>query len=153
VTVPADYNAVSLSMTPSEISDTGMALGLAADEIITALNSINATLGDLALGGVGTTATEAKDFVHQWTAAMTNLFGSKKSPSAGVLNQAITTLMVAGGNYQAAETNISDWFNALSSSLTSASSGGANTGPIAAGSDVTDGKLSAVGEINWTALG
>jgi uncharacterized protein YukE len=152
VTVPAEYNAVNLSMTPSEISDTGIALELAADEVISALNSINTTLGNLQLGWAGTTATEAKDFVDQWTAAMTNLFGSKKDASGGVLNQAITTLTTAAGNYADAEQSVAAMFNSLSSSLGSATGGGSDTTPIPASPSVTDGSQSAVGESNWTAL-
>jgi uncharacterized protein YukE len=152
VTVPAEYNAVSLSMTPSEVSDTGLALGLAADEVISALNSINTTLGNLELGWAGTTATEAKDFVDQWTAAMTNLFGSQKDASGGVLNQAIITLTTAAGNYSDAEQSIVTMFNSLSSSLASATGGGSDTTPIPAGNSITDGSQSAVGESDWTAL-
>jgi uncharacterized protein YukE len=152
VTVPADYNAVNLSMTPSEISQTSMALQLAVEEVVSSLEVINTTLSDLALGWAGSTATEAKDFIDQWLAAMTNLFGSDKGATQGVLNQVMTILANAAGNYSSAEQSVVSMFSALSSALTSAP-GGSDTAPIPAGTPVTDGSLSAVGESNWTALG
>ncbi|HEY2579812.1 MAG TPA: hypothetical protein VGI74_26165 [Streptosporangiaceae bacterium] len=152
MTVPADYNAVNLSMTPSEISQTSMALQLAVEEVVSSLEVINTTLSDLALGWAGSTATEAKDFIDQWLAAMTNLFGSDKGATQGVLNQVMTILANAAGNYSSAEQSVVSMFSALSSALTSAP-GGSDTAPIPAGTPVTDGSLSAVGESNWTALG
>jgi uncharacterized protein YukE len=152
VTVPADYNAVNLSMAPAEISQTSLALQLAVEEVVSSLEVINTTLSDLALGWAGSTATEAKDFIDQWLAAMTNLFGSDKSATQGVLNQVMTILANAAGNYSSAEQSVVSMFGALSSALTAAPSG-SDTTPIPAGSPVTDGSLSAVGESNWTALG
>src|SRR5579859_40036 len=152
MTVPADYNAVNLSMAPLEISQTSLALQLAVEEVVSSLEVINTTLSDLARGWAGNTATQAKDFTDQWLAAMTNLFGSDKGATQGVLNQVMTILANAAGNYSSAEQSVVSMFSALSSALTS-TAGGSGTAPIPAGTSVTDGSLSAVGESNWTALG
>ncbi len=149
--LPADYNAVNLTMTPAEISSTSQALGLAVDEVISSLDVINSTLNDLALGWAGTTAAEVKDFGDQWTAAMDNLFGSGKKTSVGVLDQVITALATAADNYSSTEQSVAAMFNALDSSLSVKTPGGSDTTPIPAGTSVTDGSQSAVGETNWTA--
>ena len=114
MTVPADYNAVNLSMAPSAISQTSLALQLAVEEVVSSLEVINTTLNDLALGWAGSTATEAKDFIDQWLAAMTNLCGSAKGATQGVLNQVMTILANAAGNYSSAEQSVVSMFSALS---------------------------------------
>jgi hypothetical protein len=154
VTVPANYNAVSLTIAPTMVYQTGLNLKTTVSDIVDALTSIGNTLTDLQLGWDGATAAEAKDFASQWTACMTNLLGNG-DPNAtganmGVLNQAIAALITAGGNYGAAEQSVQSMFTSLSSQLTGPG-GGSDTAAIPPGSSLTDGSLSAVGEINWTA--
>ena len=164
MTVPAEYNAVSLIISPTEIYDAGLNVQTAAEDVINALKTINDTLDALQLGWDGTTAAEAKDFSDQWTAAMTNLFGDDSkgkgastttttgTAGMGVLSQVIETLLTAGGNYGSAEGNVTSMFTSLSSGLSVAGGGSDDTAPMPPGSPVSDGTLSSVGEINWTAL-
>lgn len=159
MTIPADYNAVSMRVTPSELSTAADAIkslvGLVANE----LTSIGDTLTNLELGWDGSTAAEAKSFSSQWMAAMTELFGPPDGSSGhsgqasypGVLNAVVTGLEAAAGNYSAAESAIESMFGALSSQLGAAGQGSGQD-PIPAGTSITDGSLSAVGEINWTAI-
>ena len=97
MTVPADYSAVTLTMTPSEISQTSLALQFAVEEVASSLEVINTTVTALALGWAGTTATQAKDFVDQWLAAMTSLFGSQDGATQGVLDEVVTILATCRG--------------------------------------------------------
>jgi hypothetical protein len=154
MTVPAEYNDVSLSISPTGIYDIGLNVKTTGEEVISALQKINNTLNDLQLGWNGTSAAEAKDFADQWTAAMTNLFGdgSGDSSGAGVLNQVIATLLTAGGNYGAADGNVASMFNSLASGLSAPGGGGPDSAPIPAGGPLTDGSLSSVGETGWTAI-
>jgi hypothetical protein len=152
VTVPADYSAVTLSMTPSEISQTSLALQFAVEEVASSLEVINTTITALALGWAGDTATQAKDFVDQWLAAMTSLFGSQDGATPGVLADVVTILADAAGDYSGAEQAVVSMFSGLSSALAPGSGGSASSAPIPAGASVTDGSLSAVGESNWTAV-
>ncbi len=151
MTVPADYNSVTLSMTPSEISQTSLALQFAVEEVASSLEVINATITDLALGWAGNTAAQAKDFVDQWLAAMTSLFGSQDGATKGVLDEVVTILATAAGDYSGAEQAVVSMFSSLSSALAPGSGGSDNSALIPAGTSVTDGSLSAVGESNWTA--
>jgi|HubBroStandDraft_1064217.scaffolds.fasta_scaffold26802_4 hypothetical protein len=154
MTIPADYNAATLHIVPWDVYNAGQIVQNAAEDIIGALTVIGDTLNKLQLGWVGTSAAEAKSFGDEWTAAMTNLFGSNADPSSGVLNQVIVTLFTAAGNYTASEQAITSMFASMASSLPSPYARTlASDAPAPAegpGVSVTDGSMSAVGEIGWT---
>ncbi len=158
MTVPAEYNDVALRISPASVYEIGNNIQAAVGNVIDALGSITSTLNGLQLGWVGSTATEAKQFTDQWTAAMTNLFGvgpasGNGSASMGVLQQVIAALMTVGGNYGVAETGIVSMFNSLAAGTTTdknTSTSSSTGGPTA--TSVTDPSQSSVGEINWAYL-
>lgn len=151
MTVPADYDGVTMTVEPGPLQMSADMIEDAAEDIVAALNSINTTLSNLQLGWDGNTAAEAQDFSNQWMAAMTGMFGSESDPQSGVMNQVIIALLTAAGNCSSAENAIVKMFGTLSSELGSSSSG-SGTGPIAAGTTVTDPTLTAVAETTWTSI-
>lgn len=152
MTIPADYNAVTMSIEPGLLQHNAGQIGDATKEIIAALNSIGETLSSLKLSWDGSSAAAAQDFANQWMAAMTGLFGSQSDPSAGVINQAVVVLLTAVGNYSNVEETNTQMFETLSSSISSGSSSGSDTAPIPAGTMQPNGNLSAIAEIDWTSI-
>jgi hypothetical protein len=152
VTVPANYDAVTMTVDPFQLNSAATSIESSANSVITALNTIGNTLGGLELSWNGQAASEAQDFANQWMNAMTGLFGSESSPQSGVINQVIIALLTAAGNYSSAEEGITPMFTEFSGTVWGGSSGGSDTATIPAGSDPPNGNLSAVAEINWTAI-
>jgi len=143
------YDTATLNVSPGQLYYSGEMLTNAAIDVVDALNSINATLNGLQLGWAGTTAAEAKDFADQWTAAMIALFGNGKDPKQGTLNQMVTLVNTAAGNFGAAEQAITQMFTSMYDSLTTHQLASANA-PIPALTTVPDATTSAVGESNWS---
>jgi hypothetical protein len=152
VTVPANYDAVTMSVEPSTLNFAADSIEDATNSIISALNTIGNTLSRLQLSWNGDAASEADDFANQWMSAMTGLFGSDTNPQSGVINQVIIALLTATGNYSSSEESITTMFNQLASAISAGSGDGSDTAPIPAGTDTPDASLSAVAEINWTSV-
>jgi hypothetical protein len=152
VTVPANYDAVTMSVEPGTLNFAADSIEDATNSIISALNTIGNTLSHLHLSWNGDASSEAQDFATQWMSAMTGLFGSESNPQSGVINQVIIALLTAAGNYSSAEESLTTMFTQLASAISAGPSGGSDTAPIPAGTDAPDASLSAVAEINWTAV-
>lgn len=118
--VPADYDAVTMTVAPVDLITAGQQITAAVTEIVDCLNAIDNTLDGLQLGWAGSTAAEAKDFGDQWSAAMIQMFGTKAAPGEGVMNVVIFALMSAGNNYDAAEDAICQMFNGFGTKLSPA---------------------------------
>lgn len=151
MTVPASYDTVTMTVEPGFLNFAADMIEGSTNNIISALNTIGNTLTGLQLSWNGASASEAQDFANQWMNAMTGLFGSQANPQSGVINQVIIALLTAAGNYSSGEESITQMFTQLSSSIPAAS-GGSDTAPIPAGTDTPNGNLSAIAEINWTAI-
>jgi uncharacterized protein YukE len=157
MTVPASYDAVTMTVNPGLLQMSGDMIQDAAEDIVTALNTIDNTLSNLQLGWAGQTAQEAEDFGDQWMAAMTGLFGNANNPKSGVMDQVIVALLTAAGNFSNAEDAVISMFGQLAMGIVNGSSGssGSDTDPILAPTGTAaqpDGNLSAVGEIGWTSI-
>jgi hypothetical protein len=151
MTVPANYDAVTMSVEPGTLNFAADSIEDATNSIISDLNTIGNTLTGLHLSWNGDAASEAQDFANQWMNAMNGLFGSDSNPQSGVMNQVIIALLTAAGNYSSTEESLTSMFTQLASAI-SAPSGGSDTAPIPAGTDAPDASLSAVAEINWTSV-
>jgi uncharacterized protein YukE len=153
VTVPAEYDAVTMAVEPGALNFAADLIQASVNEIVSALNKIGDTLSNLALGWAGSSAAEAKDFSNQWMNAMTGLFGSKIDPKSGVMNQVNIALLTATGNYSSAESAITKMFDDVTSMIGTAASG-PDTAPIPvpAGTLIPDATLSAVAEIDWISV-
>jgi uncharacterized protein YukE len=153
MTIPATYDAVTLNVVPWDIYNAAQTVDLAVNDVIDALQSIGTTLSHLQLGWVGTSAAEAQSFGDEWTAAMTNLFGSTADPTAGVLSQVVVALYTAAGNYSGAEQGITTMFASLANAIPYST--GASNGPAPAvgpetDTSVTDPTQTAIGFSSWT---
>jgi uncharacterized protein YukE len=154
VTIPANYDGVSMSIEPGPLNFAADGIQDSAQSVVHALDTINKTLNDLQLSWDGKSAAEAHDFADRWQDAMTGMFGTKKDAKKGVMNQVIIALKTAVGNFSNGENGAVNMFLGLQSSI----SGGAlaqtsETSPIAAGASGTfDMSLTAITEINWTGL-
>jgi uncharacterized protein YukE len=148
--LPASYDAVSIKVAPAQLRNSSVNIETWVIDIFNEIESISSALSKLHAGWDGTSAAEAQDFSNQWTAAMTQLYGSADGSSAGLLSLVASGLLAAAGNYSAADTALTTMFGSLSTQLSAASSGD-DTSPIPAGAAITDGSLSAVGEVSWTA--
>ncbi len=143
------YDTATLNVSPGQLYYSSEMLTGAATDVVDALNSINATLNGLQLGWAGTTAAEAKDFADEWTAAMVALFGNGKDTDQGTLNQMITLVATAAGNFGGAEQAITQMFTGMYDTLTTHQLASANA-PIPALNTMLDATQSAVGESNWS---
>lgn len=152
MTVPANYDAVTMSVEPGPLNYAADSIGDATNSIISALNSIGNALSGLRLSWNGDASSEATDFADQWLSAMTGLFGSDSNPQSGVINQVIIALLTAAGNYSSSEESLTSMFTQLASSISAGPNDGSDTAPIPAGTDTPDASLSAVAEINWTSV-
>jgi len=94
----------------------------------------------LKLGWVGTTADEVEAFNHEWSAAITKLFGTEVVPQTGVLSHIGVGVAQASANYAAAEDVITRMFNAMSDAVTNPG-GGSGEGYHDPGRDVSDGPI------------
>jgi hypothetical protein len=152
VTVPANYDAVTLAVEPGPLMMGALMVQDAVQDVGNALTAIDNTLNGLQLGWDGTTAAEAQDFNTQWQAAMRGLFGTDQDPKSGVMNQVIIALMTAVGDSSNAENSIVQMMAALQAALTAgALSNSSPTTPIAAGTGGTfDMSLTAITEINFS---
>lgn len=151
MTIPANYDAVTMTVNPRNMNSDANQIEDSANNIISALNTIGNTLSGLQLSWNGTAASEAQDFANQWMNAMTGLFGSQSNPQSGVINQVIVALLTAAGNNSSAEEGITQMFTQFSGAIWTSSGGGSDTATIPPGTDSPNGNLSAVAEINWTA--
>lgn len=152
MTVPANYDAVTMIVEPGPLMQRATAIKDSVQDIGTALTTLENTLDALQLGWDGNTSAEAQDFNTQWLAAMKGLFGTDKDPSKGVMNQVIITLITAVGDNSNAENSIVQMMAALQGALTAgALSDSDPTTPIAAGTGGTfDMSLTAITEINFS---
>jgi hypothetical protein len=154
VTVPAEYDAVSMSVEPGPISFAADGIQDSAQRIVAALNTVNKTLSGLKLSWDGKSAAEAQDFARQWQDAMTGMFGGGKDPKRGVMNQVIIALKSAAGNYSNGELGVVTMFYGLLTAIgSSAQAAGPDTAPLPAGASGTfDMSLTAITEISWTGI-
>jgi len=99
----------------------------------------------LKLGWVGTTADEVEAFNHEWSAAITKLFGSEVAPQTGVLSHIGVAAARASRNYAEAEDVITKMFEGMSDALTEpdprAVHDGNGGGYHDPGRDVSDGPI------------
>jgi hypothetical protein len=153
VSVPAEYNAVTMSVDPGALQTDANTILADVNEIVTALNTIGSTVGDLALSWTGGSADDATDFSNRWTLAMTALFGSDDGSNDGVMNQVINALLTASSNSGQTEMSVSEMFNVLNMNATAA--GAPSTpmvaAPRAAGETPVNPDLTAIVEIGWAA--
>jgi uncharacterized protein YukE len=150
--VPSDYSEITMTVSPTMITQAATIVEAAVTEIVNCLNSIDDTLGDLKLGWDGNTAAEAHDFTTKWTAAMTQMFGTKGNASSGVLNLVIFGLKSAANNYDAAETGIINMFSTFGNAFAPTGQSGDSTAVIPAGNTIADGTLTAVSETDWSSI-
>jgi hypothetical protein len=154
VTVPTNYDGVSMSVEPGPLNFAADGIQDSAESIVNALNTINKTLNELQLSWDGKSATEAKDFARQWQDAMTGMFGTKKGAKKGVMVQVLIALKTAVGNFSSGENGVVKMFLGLQTAISgSAMAQTPETSPIAAGASGTfDMSLTAITEIDWTGL-
>jgi uncharacterized protein YukE len=154
VTVPANYDGVTMNVEPLPLSTVANGVQDSAEGIVAALNTINKSLEELHLGWDGASAAEAKDFANKWQDAMTGMFGTHKDPKKGVMNQVIIALKTAVGNYSNAEEAIEMMFMNFDAMLISGSmTQTPDTTPLPAGPSGTfDMSSTAITEINWTGI-
>jgi hypothetical protein len=150
VTIPANYDDVTMNVNPALMLMAAGSIQMQAQAIASSVGRIGDAIGQLQLSWTGLSAAEASDFAGQWTNTMTGLFGSDSSPQSGAVNQVLIALEAASGNYSACEEALTQMFNKFADTLSSDTSDG--NSPEPAGTNLPDGNLSAVGEINWTAL-
>lgn len=152
MTVPANYDAVTMFVEPGPLMFEALMIQSAAQDIGNALNTLAGALSSLQLGWDGTTAAEAQDFANQWIAAMNGLFGTDKNPQSGVMNQVVIALMTAVGDASSAENSIVQMMAAMQAALTAgALSSSSPTATIPAGTSGTfDMSLTAITEINFS---
>lgn len=152
MTVPAAYDAVTMSIEPGAINFAADGIKDLVQGVVSALNTIGTTLSGLQLSWNGDAAGEAQDFANQWMNAMTGLFGSEGDPKSGVMNQVIIAMLTATGNYSACEESVSKMFMEFAGSMLTGSGGGSATAPIPAGTAQPNGNLSAIAEVGWTSI-
>jgi hypothetical protein len=88
------------------------------------LDKIDKALEPLKRGWVGDSATEAKAFFDEWTAAMVGLFGTKQRPQDGALVLVATALMASANNYNVAEDFMIKALGGFNQGITPTPSGG-----------------------------
>ncbi len=152
MSVPDSYNDVdNISMEPGPLQFIADVITSGAEDIASALDTINETLSSLQLGWAGKTASEAQDFASQWIKAMTALFGSSKDPKSGLLNQVAIGLLTAIGNDSGSEESITSMFSQLVNAIPVYNPNATpdNTAAIPPSGTALGATSTAIAEINW----
>src|ERR1700730_2522552 len=81
--------------------------------IANGVSNIDKTWEGLALGWVGSSATEAQNFNNRWNSAVTKLFGTPEDPSTGALQKIAHAVGLAAVNFGVTEDVVMHMFQSL----------------------------------------
>lgn len=137
VAAPANYNdaGMVIRVDPGAMFQGGNRVITEANGIMDIINRVVNIWNNLNIGWIGTSATEAQDYLNRWTQAIQNLFGTDANPGSGALPELAAAAEQAAINYAEAEKMNAMMFEGLGFSLASNDPNGppprnSNDGPI-----------------------
>lgn len=101
--VPQNYDAVKMSISPTDLYNTAQQIKKILDDVSSQLDHISNSFQSLQLSWVGSSSSLAQEYNDRIDAASDALFGTAKDPSKGVFNRVLAGMLGASQNYDQTE--------------------------------------------------